>query len=127
MDDEKVESMVAESVEYAFEDMTERQLTEARLKAEELLTAVSTASEQAGELISLEQQATISQATTAVQSALNSNSLTALKAANAQLDQATETLAAALVQAAMEAAMRRKNAAHFLTPPALTVRPKIVS
>ncbi len=109
VDDEKVESMVAESVEYAFEDMTERQLTEARLKAEELLTAVSTASAQAGELISLEQQAAISQATTAVQSALNSNSLTALKAANAQLDQATETLAAALVEAAMEAAMRRKG------------------
>jgi molecular chaperone DnaK len=109
VDDEKVESMVAESVEYAFEDMTERQLTEARLKAEELLTAVTTASAQAGELISPEQQATILTATTAVQNALNTNSLAGLKAANAQLDQATETLAAALVEQAMEEAMRRKG------------------
>ena len=109
VEDEKVEEMVAQSVEYAFEDMTERQLTEAKLKANELLAAVTTATEQAGSLISPEQMEEISQATTAVRAALEANALPALKSANAQLDRATETLAAALVEQAMEAAMRRRG------------------
>jgi molecular chaperone DnaK (HSP70) len=96
-------------VEYAFEDMTERQLTEAKLKAQELLAAVVAATAQAGVLISPEQLTEISLAADAVKAALSANALPALKAANAQLDRATETLAAALVDQAMEAAMRRKG------------------
>jgi len=36
VDDAKVEAMIADSVEHAFDDMNERIWTEARLKAEEL-------------------------------------------------------------------------------------------
>lgn len=109
VDDEKVEKMVSESVEHAFEDMTERQWTEATLKAKELLGAVDTALGQVGDLISEAEKAEIIQAAESVRSAARSESLPQLKAANATLDRATETLAAILVEKAMEAAMRRKG------------------
>lgn len=109
VDDEKVEQMVAESVEYAFEDMSERQLTEAKLKANELLAAVDSAVEQAKAWLSEAEQQEILSCAAAVRAALEKESLAELKAANQALDRATETLAAALVEKAMEDMMRRKG------------------
>ena len=109
VDDVKVEQMVAESVEYAFEDMSERQLTEAKLKANELLAAVDSAVEQAKTWLSEDEQQEILSCAAAVRVALEKESLSELKAANQALDRATETLAAALVEKAMEDMMRRKG------------------
>jgi molecular chaperone DnaK len=53
--DEKVERMISESVDHAFEDMNERIWTEARLKAEELLPAVDQALDQLGAELSSEE------------------------------------------------------------------------
>ncbi len=50
--DEAVEKMIEESLEHAFDDMSERVLTETRLKAEEMLAAVTKALPLADERLS---------------------------------------------------------------------------
>lgn len=108
VDDEAVEKMVGESVEYAFEDMAERIFTEARMKAEELLPAVEQALAAAGGLVSAESRTEIESAAEAVRKALAEGLPNPLKAAVQRLDAATEALAAALVERAMEEAMERR-------------------
>jgi len=106
VDDEAVEAMVSESVEHAFDDMAERIFTEARLKAEELLPAVEMVLSQG--LPSDEERVEIEAASAAVRSALATGSANPLKAAVQRLDQATEALAARLVEKAMEDALDRR-------------------
>ena len=107
VDDERVEAMIAESVDHAFDDMNERIWTEAKLKSEELLPAVAQALEAAGDALSEAEIATISGAADAVRSALEApaQDVAALKEANRSLDEATEALAAILVERAMEKAL----------------------
>lgn len=102
VDDEAVERMVSESIDCAFDDMNERIWTEAKLKSEELLPAVGDALALVGHLVPADDLAGIEAATARVRSALESEShdSTALKSANAALDEATQTLAAILVEAA---------------------------
>ncbi|NNE93760.1 MAG: Hsp70 family protein [Verrucomicrobiales bacterium] len=103
VDDEAVEAMVSESVDYAFDDMNERVWTEAKLKSEELLPAVETALAQAGDELSDDERAKIMAAMEAVREAFADpkNDLARLKKANAELDVATEELATILVEKAM--------------------------
>ena len=98
--DEAVEKMLGDSLERAFEDMTERTWTEARLKGEEMLEAVDAALALAGDEISLPQRTAIEQATQQVREAIESHSLQRLQQANAALDQATQELAALVLQKA---------------------------
>lgn len=107
--DEKVEEMIAASVEHAFDDMHERQWVSARMKAEELLTALSAALPMAGDALDAAAKAAIGDAELHVRAALAAEDLIKLKAANQQLDAATETLAAALVERAMEESMQRRD------------------
>ena len=102
VDDEAVERMVSESIDFAFDDMNERIWTEAKLKSEELLPAVSEALSQVGHLVPAEDLAAIEVAAAGVRTALadESHDAGALKSANAALDEATQTLAAILVEAA---------------------------
>lgn len=109
VDDARVEEMISASIENAFDDIHERQLTEAKLKARELLAAVQTALPLAVEFLSKAENETITQAAQAVTSALEKASLPELKQANHTLDQATESLAAILVEKAMDDAMRRQG------------------
>jgi molecular chaperone DnaK len=101
VDDARVEAMIAESVDHAFEDMNERIWTEARLKSEELLAAVKEALDLLGDEVDA---AAIQAAAKQVQALLHSNihDAPALKAANATLDTATQDLAVLLVDRAME-------------------------
>nr|WP_193212339.1 Hsp70 family protein [Luteolibacter marinus] len=108
VDDEAVERMVGESVEHAFDDMAERIFTEARLKAEELLPAVDQALATAGELVPADERAEIEAAAAEVRKALADGQPNPLKAAVQRLDKATEALAAALVERAMEQALERR-------------------
>ena len=108
VDDEAVEKMVGESVEYAFEDMAERIFTEAKLKAEELLPAVQQALAVAGDLVSADERAEIEAAAIAVREALAAGLPNPLKAAVQRLDKATEAFAAALVEKAMMEALERR-------------------
>lgn len=99
----KVEKMVSESVEFAFEDMNARVFEEARMKANELLPAVEAALEQAGDFLEESEVEEIQAARDRVKVAIESREVPALKAAVEALDRATESLAAQLVQKATEA------------------------
>jgi molecular chaperone DnaK len=108
VDDEAVGKMVGESVDFAFEDMAERIFTEAKLKAEELLPAVEMALASSGDLVGEAERAEIESAASAVRQALAEGLPNPLKAAVQRLDSATEVLAAALVEKAMEEAMLKR-------------------
>jgi molecular chaperone DnaK len=110
-DDERVEQMIAESVEHAFEDMNERVWTEAKLKAEELLPAVDAALTQFGDAVSEEERRVIEVAAASVRTLLNGSEhdAKALKAANTALDDATQELAVRLVERAMEESLVRRG------------------
>lgn len=108
VDDDRVEQMVSESVEHAFEDMAERIFTEARLKAEELLKAVTMVLSQGEGLVGEEEAAEIGRLAEAVRTAMEAGEANPLKAAVQELDQATEGVAARLVEKAMEESLMRK-------------------
>jgi molecular chaperone DnaK len=98
--DEAIEKMLADSLEHAFEDMDDRQFAEARLKAEEMLPAVETA------LASVEiepgELEAIRSAEASVRHALEKRSLQKLKSSLAKLDDATQSLAARLMEKLMQ-------------------------
>jgi molecular chaperone DnaK len=111
VEDERVEQMIAESVDFAFEDMNERIWTEAKLKAEELLPAVDAALAQLGDAISAEESATVLQHAAEVRRLLDSaeHNAQALKTATQLLDDATQTLAVLLIDRAMEESLVRRG------------------
>jgi molecular chaperone DnaK len=111
VDDERVEQMIAESVEHAFEDMNERVWTEAKLKAEELLPAVDAALTQFGDAVSDDERRVIEAAAASVRALLHAveHDAKALKSANAALDDATQELAVRLVERAMEESLVRRG------------------
>jgi molecular chaperone DnaK len=113
LNDEAVEKMIAESVEFALEDMSERQWTEAALKGRELIEAVKAALDQLGEGISTEEAAALSALAEAVERELQAptHQVAALKAANQALDDATQELAVRLIEQAMEASLARRGLA----------------
>jgi molecular chaperone DnaK len=108
VDDSAVEKMVSESVDYAFEDMSERIFTEAKLKAEELLPAVRAGLEQVGGEMEATDLESIQGAEREVREALEVGEANQLKAAVQRLDKGTEHMAAILVEKAMEAALMKK-------------------
>ncbi len=101
VEDEEVEKMISESVDHAFEDMNARRWTEAALKAEELLGAVSQALPLAENAIDPSERAAIEAAAEEVREALASSNLSRLIESNGNLDGATEHLAAILVEQAL--------------------------
>lgn len=105
--DEAVEAMIADSLDHAFEDMSERVWTEAKLKADEMLGAVESAFRALGDEIEEREKSEIAMLTAEVQSALLSGEAQRLKKATAALDRATEPLAAMLVEKAMSKAAPR--------------------
>jgi molecular chaperone DnaK len=101
--DEAVEAMIAESLEHAFEDMSERVWTEAKLKAEEMLSAVDAALAQVGDGVDPTEKERILSAAEGVRETLTTGDPRKLQAANSALDEATQALAAMLVEQAMRA------------------------
>ena len=108
VDDAAVAAMVGESVEHAFEDMAARVLTEARLKAEELLPAVEQAMADASEMLEEGEIGLIESSAQRVKELLVAGEANSLKAAVQALDQATERLAALLVERALDDALARR-------------------
>ena len=98
VDDDRVEQMIAESVDHAFADMNERMWTEAKMKSDELVPAVEKALELAGDLIDDKERDDIESKLRAVGDALMGGSLDVLKKANKALDLATEHLASRLLE-----------------------------
>ncbi len=106
VDDAAVEEMVGASVEHAFEDMSERIFTEAKLKADELLPAVEMIMGQG--FVEEHERSEIEAAVKEVKAAMASGGANPLKAAVQRLDSATEAAAARLVEKAMEEALERE-------------------
>lgn len=107
--DEAVEKMIAESVEYAFDDMSERVLTEARLKSEEMLPAVRRALSDVGGQLEPQEREAIERLLGEVEAAVQSGEVARLKRANKALDEGTQNLATLLIEKAMEDSLRRKG------------------
>jgi molecular chaperone DnaK len=100
--DEAVEAMIADSLEHAFEDMSERVWTETRLKSEEMLRAVEQAFAQLADDFAAGERARIESKAADVRAALATHETARLKAANRALDDATQELAAFIVEQAMQ-------------------------
>jgi molecular chaperone DnaK len=101
--DEAVEKMLEDSLEHAFEDMSGRIFTEAKLKSDELLPAVRTALQKVGEQLAPREREQIGAAVAEVESAVAAGEPHRLKRANAALDEATQRLATLLIEQAMAA------------------------
>ncbi len=107
--DEKVEAMIAESVEYAFDDYHARLLVETRLKSGEMLPAVRHALELAGNRLPDDERERIAALAADVEAAMTGEDLDRLKAANAALDAGTQELATLLIEQAMDEALERRG------------------
>ena len=101
--DEAVELMISESLEHAFEDMSDRIFTEAKLKSDELLPAVRRALDGIGAALSEEERSAIAAQMAEVESAIASGEAQRLRRANAALDEGTQLLATLLIEQAMAA------------------------
>lgn len=109
--DAAVEKMIAESVEFALEDMSERQWTEAAMKGRELVGAVDAALALLADSVPATEQEALRQLAAGVHRLLASEThdVAALKAANQALDDATQDLAVRLIDQAAEAALERRG------------------
>lgn len=114
VNDEAVERMIAESVEHAIEDMSERQWREAAMKGRELVEAVEAALAELGDAVAPEEARVLRALAEEVSAQLGAepHDLPALKAANRAVDDATQDLAVRLVEKAMEAALERRGLAE---------------
>ena len=108
---------VAKPVSDAFEDLAARRWIEAKLKAQEVLTAAQAGlAECAGELepaYRAQVEAAVAEVTAALateQPATKTGDLARLKSAHAALDTATQPLADVLMDKAMEAMLRQRGA-----------------
>jgi len=115
--DTEVQRMVEESVEHAFEDLAARRWIEAKLKAQEVLTAAQTGlAECAVELepgYRAQVEAAIQEVAAALateQPATKTGELPRLKSAHTALDAITQPLADLLMDRAMEAMLRQRGA-----------------
>lgn len=95
--DEAVEAMLADSLEHAFEDRDARILTEARLKAEEMLSAVEKALVQLSKELDKNMEQEIRAAAAKLETAMQGDDLFVLQQQLQQLDDATQILATMLV------------------------------
>ncbi len=116
VDDAKVQQMVEESVEHAFEDLAARRWVETKLKANELVAATRKGLVDCGNELDAECKLQIEAALKEVEKILSREDAEAktgdvrqLQSAVAVLDEATRPLADLLMDKAMEAALRRRG------------------
>ena len=102
VEDERVEKMVNESIEFAFDDMNQRIFAEAKLKSDELVPAVTNGLELVGNELSPESLKDINLKLEAVLKALKKDCPRALKEANEALDKATEPMAVLIIEKTLE-------------------------
>jgi molecular chaperone DnaK len=100
--DEAVEKMLEDALEHAFEDMSERALTEARAKAGEMLPAVHAALARVGAELEDSERALIEKRIEELEAARLTNSAPHLKNATRALDDATQHLATLLIEQALQ-------------------------
>jgi molecular chaperone DnaK len=116
VDDSAVQKMVEESVEHAFDDLAARRWIEAKLKANETLTATKKALATCADEIENDYRAKIESASRAVEkvlaeenSEIGSGDLKQLQGEVAALDEITKPLAEFLMDKAMEAMLKKSG------------------
>jgi molecular chaperone DnaK len=116
VDDAAVQQMVEESVEHAFDDLAARRWVEAKLKANETLTATHKAIVDFGGEIETDYRGQIEAAAREVEKALatensetGAGDLKPLQATVTALDEITKPLAELLMDKAMEAMLRKRG------------------
>ncbi len=116
VDDAAVQQMVEESVEHAFEDLAARRWVEAKLKANELISATRKALATCAEELEPDYQAQVETALQAVEATAAKEdpqtkigNPTQLQADCAALDEATKPLAELLMDKVTEAMLRKKG------------------
>jgi molecular chaperone DnaK len=102
--DEAVEKMLEDALENAMDDMNARAFTEAQIKAGEMLPAVEKALELAGARLEAFERNQIEACATEVRRHLEGGAAAPLKRAVAALDEATQTLAALLMEQTIQRA-----------------------
>jgi molecular chaperone DnaK len=113
--DAAVQQMVEESVEHAFTDLAARRWIEAKLKANEVLTATRSAVTACADEVDADYQGKIAVAVQGVEAALGTEAgneagdLKRLQAAILTLDEITKPLAELLMDRAMEALLRKRG------------------
>jgi molecular chaperone DnaK len=112
--DEAVEKMIADSLANAFDDLAQRQWIDAKIKAGEMLKATRHALAEVGSKLPKTDQETIKQAMGKIEAALSTEDsknkigdTNQLKAANATLDIATQSLATIMLDTALAAAAKK--------------------
>ncbi|HOB33216.1 MAG TPA: Hsp70 family protein, partial [Verrucomicrobiota bacterium] len=118
VDDAAVQKMVEESVEHAFEDLAARRWIEARLKANELLSATRKGLDDCAAELEAGYVERVREAMAAVEAAVatedpggGAGDLRRLQQACAELDKATKPLADLLMEKVTEAVLRRRGIA----------------
>lgn len=115
VDDSAVQKMVEESVEHAFDDMKARLWVEAKLRAQEAVTATRKGLEECRADLTPEYSAQVEEALKHVESLLAAEDAsgvgepTKLKEATKALDAVTQDLAELLMDKAMEAMLRKRG------------------
>ena len=108
--DEQVETMILDSFDHAETDFEARQLIEARLEADTILSAVEKApASPAWQLLGEEEKARIEASRVHLASVKSGDNLQAIRAATTALDQATRNFAEKMMEAAVSGAMRGKT------------------
>lgn len=111
VNDADVQRMVEESVEHAFEDLEARRWIEAKLRAAETVKATRVGLSDFGAELDEPAHAAIEQTLTKLETLLaqDTGNSQSLKAAHAELDEATKPLAQLMMDKAMEAMLRKRG------------------
>jgi molecular chaperone DnaK len=113
LNDNDIERMLEESIEYAEQDFAERQVIEARTEAETILTATAKALAQPNAAnLSAEERAQIASSVAALQEALQGTDYKLIRRQMDDLNHATEHLAELLMNSALQSALEGKKLAE---------------
>jgi Fe-S protein assembly chaperone HscA len=113
LNDTDIERMLEESIEYAEQDFTERQVIEARTESEAILSATEKALKNPkAETLSPEERASVESAVLALQEAVQSSDYKLIRRKIDELNHATEHLAELLMNSAVQTALEGKKLAE---------------
>jgi molecular chaperone DnaK len=109
VDDARVEKMVGESMEHAFEDLHARQLVQARISGEKVAQATRRALQLLGERLPASDKLAVDEALQALLQAMEKTDPGLIKKTVKELDEASRGLADLLVETAQEEILRSKG------------------
>jgi len=107
--DDEVENMIRESFQFAQQDVQARQVIEARVEAESIVTSTELALQRGMDLIGREEVQTIQQAVAELRAAKNQNDHRVIRSKIADVEHVTHHLAEVLMDATLKEALENKK------------------